>query len=102
MERLALKFEKARELVPAPVVVRDAGSKIGFLAYGSTDCALRESLDQIKKRYGQERIICAFAPVPSPTRFTTSSPRMSASTLSSRIATRSWQACSSSICPPIR
>jgi len=52
MERLTLKFEKARELVPAPVVVRDSGSKIGFLAFGSTDCALTESLDQIGKRYG--------------------------------------------------
>ncbi len=54
MERLALKFEKARDLVPAPVAVRDAGAKIGFLAFGSTDCALRESLDQIKQRYRQE------------------------------------------------
>ncbi len=54
MDRLALKFEKARELVPAPVVVRNSGAKIGFLAYGSTDCALLESLDQIKKRYGQD------------------------------------------------
>jgi 2-oxoglutarate ferredoxin oxidoreductase subunit alpha len=52
MERLALKFEKARELVPEPVVVRNPGSKIGFLAFGSTDCALTESLDQIGKRYG--------------------------------------------------
>jgi 2-oxoglutarate ferredoxin oxidoreductase subunit alpha len=51
MERLALKFEKARELVPAPVVVRNSGAKIGFLAFGSTDCALTESLDQITKRY---------------------------------------------------
>jgi 2-oxoglutarate ferredoxin oxidoreductase subunit alpha len=53
MDRLARKFETARELVPAPVVVRDEGAKIGFIAYGSTDCALRESLDQIEKRYGQ-------------------------------------------------
>jgi len=54
MERLALKFEKARDMVPAPVIVRDAGSKVGFIAYGSTDCALLESMDQIKLRYGQE------------------------------------------------
>jgi len=52
MERLALKFEKARELVPAPVLVRNPGAPIGFLAFGSTDCALVESLDQISKRYG--------------------------------------------------
>jgi 2-oxoglutarate ferredoxin oxidoreductase subunit alpha len=54
MDRLALKFEKARNLLPAPVVVRDGSSKIGFLAYGSTDCALTESLDQIKQHYGKD------------------------------------------------
>ena len=53
MERLARKFENARKLVPAPVTVRDGSSKIGFLAYGTTDFALRESLDQIKSEYGQ-------------------------------------------------
>ncbi len=54
MDRLTRKFEYARKLVPAPVVFRDKGSKTGFLAFGSTDCALRESLDQIEKRYGQQ------------------------------------------------
>jgi 2-oxoglutarate ferredoxin oxidoreductase subunit alpha len=54
MDRLARKFEKARALVPAPVVVRETGAKIGFLAYGSTDCALTESLDQIRQRYGMD------------------------------------------------
>jgi 2-oxoglutarate ferredoxin oxidoreductase subunit alpha len=33
--------------------VKDGTSKIGVLAYGSTDFALRESLDQIKKQYGK-------------------------------------------------
>jgi 2-oxoglutarate ferredoxin oxidoreductase subunit alpha len=51
MERLARKFEGARTLVPAPVVVKDRTSKIGFIAYGTTDFALRESMDQIKKEY---------------------------------------------------
>jgi 2-oxoglutarate ferredoxin oxidoreductase subunit alpha len=54
MERLALKFEKARELVPAPVTVKNNGNRIGFLAFGSTDCALTESLDQISKRHHVE------------------------------------------------
>ena len=52
MDRLARKFENARKLVPAPVVVKNGTSKIGFLAYGSTDFALRESLDQIWKEHG--------------------------------------------------
>jgi 2-oxoglutarate ferredoxin oxidoreductase subunit alpha len=53
MERLSRKFENARKLVPGPVTVKDGSSKIGFLAYGTTDFALRESLDQIKSEYGQ-------------------------------------------------
>ncbi|HEX7728482.1 MAG TPA: 2-oxoacid:acceptor oxidoreductase subunit alpha [Terracidiphilus sp.] len=52
MDRLTRKFESARKLVPAPVTVTSNGSKIGFLAYGTTDFALRESLDQIEKRHG--------------------------------------------------
>jgi 2-oxoglutarate ferredoxin oxidoreductase subunit alpha len=51
MDRLTRKFENARTLVPAPLVVKDKSSKIGFLAYGTTDFALRESMDQIKKEY---------------------------------------------------
>jgi 2-oxoglutarate ferredoxin oxidoreductase subunit alpha len=51
MDRLTRKFENARKLVPAPLIVKDKSSKIGFLAYGTTDFALRESMDQIKKEY---------------------------------------------------
>jgi 2-oxoglutarate ferredoxin oxidoreductase subunit alpha len=54
MERLAKKFDKARKLVPGPVTVKDGTSKIGFLAYGSSDFALRESLDQIEKEFGKK------------------------------------------------
>jgi 2-oxoglutarate/2-oxoacid ferredoxin oxidoreductase subunit alpha len=52
MDRLTRKFENARKLVPAPVVVKDGTSKVGFIAYGSSDFAVRESLDQIKKEHG--------------------------------------------------
>jgi 2-oxoglutarate ferredoxin oxidoreductase subunit alpha len=52
MERLARKFESAREVVPAPVVVQDGTSRIGFIAFGSTDFAMRESIDQIKNEKG--------------------------------------------------
>jgi len=53
VDRLSRKFEHARSLVPAPVTVKNGTSKIGFLAFGTTDFALRESLDQIKNEYGQ-------------------------------------------------
>ncbi len=52
MDRLARKFENARKLVPAPVVVKNGASKVGFIAYGTTDFALRESLDQMQKEHG--------------------------------------------------
>jgi 2-oxoglutarate/2-oxoacid ferredoxin oxidoreductase subunit alpha len=51
LDRLARKFENARKFVPAPITVREKKSKIGFLAFGSTDFALRESLDQIEKEH---------------------------------------------------
>jgi 2-oxoglutarate ferredoxin oxidoreductase subunit alpha len=52
MDRLTRKFENARKLVPAPVAVKDGTSKVGFIAYGTSDFAMRESLDQIKKEHG--------------------------------------------------
>ncbi|HLY42868.1 MAG TPA: 2-oxoacid:acceptor oxidoreductase subunit alpha [Terracidiphilus sp.] len=54
VDRLTRKFENARKLVPAPVVVREGKSKVGFIAFGTTDFALRESLDQISKEYGKD------------------------------------------------
>jgi 2-oxoglutarate/2-oxoacid ferredoxin oxidoreductase subunit alpha len=51
MDRLARKFENARKAVPAPIAVKEGTSKIGFLAFGSTDFAVRESLDQIGKEH---------------------------------------------------
>jgi len=54
MDRLARKFDNARKLVPAPETVKNGTSKIGILAYGSSDFAIVESLDQIKKEYSQD------------------------------------------------
>ncbi|HZB87841.1 MAG TPA: 2-oxoacid:acceptor oxidoreductase subunit alpha [Terracidiphilus sp.] len=51
MDRLVRKFESARKLVPGPVAVKSGSAKIGFLAYGTTDFALRESLDQIAREH---------------------------------------------------
>jgi 2-oxoglutarate ferredoxin oxidoreductase subunit alpha len=51
VDRLARKFEGARTLVPAPQIVKNGTSKVGFIAYGSSDYAVLESLDQIKNEY---------------------------------------------------
>ena len=54
VDRLTRKFNNARKAVPEPVLERSSGQKVGFIAFGSTDFALRESLDQIQARYGVE------------------------------------------------
>ena len=54
MERLNRKFDTARTLVPKPVVVQTGRSKIGLIAFGSSDFAVLESRDQLKKEYGVE------------------------------------------------
>jgi len=54
MERLARKFETARTLVPHPVIVQDGKSKVGLIAFGTSDFAVTESRDQLKKEYGVE------------------------------------------------
>jgi 2-oxoglutarate ferredoxin oxidoreductase subunit alpha len=49
MDRLARKFETARGLVPRPVV--DAtGSRIGVLAYGSSDFAVQEARQLLSRK----------------------------------------------------
>ena len=54
MERLSRKFENARKLVPAPLTVKNGSSNVGILAYGSSDFAIREAMDLIKKQYGRD------------------------------------------------
>jgi 2-oxoglutarate/2-oxoacid ferredoxin oxidoreductase subunit alpha len=51
MERLSKKFETARSLVPRPEIVQTGKSKIGLIAFGSSDFATRESREQLGKEY---------------------------------------------------
>jgi 2-oxoglutarate ferredoxin oxidoreductase subunit alpha len=54
MDRLARKFALAREALPQPVL-RGAGSaRVGVIAYGSSDPAVRESQDQLRAEAGLE------------------------------------------------
>jgi 2-oxoglutarate/2-oxoacid ferredoxin oxidoreductase subunit alpha len=54
MDRLAHKFEVMRRHVPAPVIDLRAKARIGFVAAGSSDYAVRESQDQLRAEYGIE------------------------------------------------
>jgi 2-oxoglutarate/2-oxoacid ferredoxin oxidoreductase subunit alpha len=51
MDRLAHKFEAMRKHVPEPVVRIAEKAKIGFVAVGTSDYAVRESCDQLKSEY---------------------------------------------------
>jgi len=54
MVRLGRKFDTARTLVPAPLVIQDGKSKVGILSYGSCDFAITESRDELLKQHGLE------------------------------------------------
>lgn len=43
MDRLARKFETARRYVPKPVIENGSGSRVGIIAYGSSDFAVQEA-----------------------------------------------------------
>jgi 2-oxoglutarate/2-oxoacid ferredoxin oxidoreductase subunit alpha len=49
MDRLARKFETARKHVPKPLVEINPKAKIGFIAYGTSRYATRESRDQLRE-----------------------------------------------------
>lgn len=49
LDRLARKFETARELLPTPVVDESADAKVGIIAYGTSHFAIGESRDQLKE-----------------------------------------------------
>jgi len=52
MDRLARKFDTARTVVPAPILDKVAGAKVGIIAYGSSDFAVQESRDQLLAEAG--------------------------------------------------
>jgi 2-oxoglutarate/2-oxoacid ferredoxin oxidoreductase subunit alpha len=52
MERLNRKYDTAKKYVPQPVLKTEKGAKIGIIAYGSSDPAVNESLEQLKTGCG--------------------------------------------------
>jgi 2-oxoglutarate ferredoxin oxidoreductase subunit alpha len=47
LARLKLKFETARKLVPVPEIETMDGARVGVIAFGSTDPAMREARDRM-------------------------------------------------------
>jgi len=54
VDRLAKKFQTAKQFVPQPVIDRRPDAKVGFIAYGTTDIALEESRYQLRNEHGVE------------------------------------------------
>jgi len=52
MERLARKFDSAREYVPKPILAGDLDSDIAIVGYGSSHWAIEESRDQLLREVG--------------------------------------------------
>jgi 2-oxoglutarate/2-oxoacid ferredoxin oxidoreductase subunit alpha len=49
LDRLKLKFETAREMMPLPVIETMEGAEIGIIAFGSTDPAVQEARHFLKE-----------------------------------------------------
>jgi 2-oxoglutarate ferredoxin oxidoreductase subunit alpha len=56
MDRLERKLETARQALPAPVV-DESGRKIGLIAFGSSDAAVREARESIDVDYLRVRAL---------------------------------------------
>jgi 2-oxoglutarate/2-oxoacid ferredoxin oxidoreductase subunit alpha len=54
MERLSRKLETARSLVPAPALHGSGRERVGLIAYGSSDPAILESREQVRREAGLE------------------------------------------------
>ena len=54
VDRLARKFETARQHVPKPVVQQNPKAKIGFIAFGTSHFATEESRDQLREETSVE------------------------------------------------
>jgi 2-oxoglutarate ferredoxin oxidoreductase subunit alpha len=52
MNRLSHKFENIRKKLPKPQILGRDGAKIGIIAVGTSDWAVRESQDQMQNEYG--------------------------------------------------
>ena len=54
VERLARKFETAKQYVPQPVIDENPNAQVGIIAYGSSHWAVIETRDQLAQEAGVE------------------------------------------------
>lgn len=63
LDRLALKLETARGVLPKPVIEGDPGAKVGLIAYGSTHPAIVEARDLLRDQ-GLRTAYCRLRALP--------------------------------------
>ena len=61
IDRLLQKHKAAAKFVPAPVIERRKGARIGIVTIGGCDPAVREALDMLAEAGTSPPISCAFA-----------------------------------------
>ena len=54
MDRLARKYQTARQQVPASIVDINPNADVGIIAFGSSHCAVTEGRDQLRLLHGLE------------------------------------------------
>lgn len=54
MDRLARKFDTARQRVPAPVIAANPQAEIGLIGYGTSHWAIEETRDWLREQHGLE------------------------------------------------
>ena len=64
VDRLAHKFEVARDKVPGPVITESEPHEVGIIAYGTSHWAVEESLDQLRGENNIDASYCRLRAYP--------------------------------------
>ena len=64
VDRLARKFETARQKVPGPVITESEKHEVGIIAYGTSHWAVEESIDQLRSEHDIDASYCRLRAYP--------------------------------------
>ena len=64
VDRLAHKFEVARQKVPGPILTQSEKHQVGIIAYGTSHWAVEESLDQLRREHDIDASYCRLRAYP--------------------------------------
>ncbi len=64
VDRLARKFDTARQKVPGPVITESEKHEVGIIAYGTSHWAVEESLDQLRCEHNIDASYCRLRAYP--------------------------------------